>query len=84
MERKIEKKEIQKYKSWLKRFVLGEPLQYIVGNVIFYGYKFTVNKNVLIPRFETEELVENILLRINKNSKITNKLIWLILEQVWV
>lgn len=54
----------------IERLNNGEPVQYIVGNVDFYNYNFIVNKNVLIPRFETEELVLN---TINLIKKYFNK-----------
>ena len=44
----------------------NKPIQYVIGNVNFYGNIFKVNKDVLIPRFETEELVENTIDYINK------------------
>ena len=58
-----------KLEKGLKKLEKGLPTQYIVGNVSFYGYNINVNKNVLIPRFETEELVENTLKYINKYFK---------------
>ena len=55
-----------KLSSGLERLKNGEPVQYIVGNVDFYGYILNVNKNTLIPRFETELLVEKTIKYINK------------------
>lgn len=53
--------EVNKYREGIARRSKFEPLQYIIGNVEFYGLKFLVDPNVLIPRQETEILIETII-----------------------
>ena len=53
--------EIEKWNSILVQLQQDKPIQYITGEAWFYGLRFEVNENTLIPRPETEELVEWIL-----------------------
>ena len=61
-----------RYEDGIKSLEEGIPVQYIVGNVDFYGNTINVNKNVLIPRFETELLVDKTIKLIKKyfNKKV--------------
>ncbi len=73
-EYKLTKCQISNVKCQILRRSRHEPLAYILGEKEFYALKFKVNKNVLIPRPETELLVEhainNLKLVIGKNEKI--------------
>lgn len=55
----ISEEQYKKYKDYLKRRIAREPVGYIVGNSEFMGLNFKVDSNVLIPRQETELIVEN-------------------------
>jgi release factor glutamine methyltransferase len=57
-DRDLSDEEIERFFELIERRASGEPIQYITGRQEFFGLEFEVNENVLIPRPETEILVE--------------------------
>ena len=66
----IENTDFLKFEKALNRLKKEEPIQYILGKTEFYGYPFLVTKDTLIPRPETEELVEWILQELEFQKKV--------------
>ena len=56
--KKMYSKKINLIRKLTKRIIDGEPIQYVIGHAFFYSLKFYVNKNVLIPRPESEIVVD--------------------------
>jgi release factor glutamine methyltransferase len=54
----LNRPQVEKYQSYIDRRAAGTPIAYILGSAWFYGREFTVNDHVLIPRPETEHLVD--------------------------
>lgn len=60
--------QYSKFRRYIRKRKTGEPIAYIVGHKEFYGYNFFVNKNVLVPRPESEWLVEQGIEQIKKSK----------------
>lgn len=61
MDETMPEEAIARFQKWVTRAVAGEPLQYLIGEQAFFGRTFHVDPSVLIPRPETEILVEQVL-----------------------
>ena len=72
-DRNLTAKELEKFNGWLSRCAEGEPVQYITNETDFFSLTFHLNKDVLIPRAETERLVEIAIEHVN-NSHIQSVL----------
>ncbi|MFH1822918.1 MAG: peptide chain release factor N(5)-glutamine methyltransferase [Patescibacteria group bacterium] len=68
-EKKLTKSQIRRYELCIIRRCKDEPIAYIIRNKQFYGLEFFVNKHVLIPRPETELMVDEALNLITHNSQ---------------
>jgi release factor glutamine methyltransferase len=72
-ERRVPAFALAKFNSLVARRVKHEPIAYLVGHKEFYGLQFAVNKHVLIPRPETELVVEEALSKITHPTLSYNK-----------
>ena len=68
IDRPLQKEELASYRRLIEQRTAGEPTQYLVGKKEFYGRTFQVDARVLVPRPETELLVESLLQHLPKEG----------------
>lgn len=73
--RQLNEQEWQASQLWLQQRLQGKPLAYLSGKVEFYGCSIEVNSSVLIPRPETEILVDKIVTALKKQD-LRGKKLW--------
>ncbi len=66
----VDARTIDRINSIVQERITGRPLWYCIGDTDFYGYKIKVDERVLIPRPETELLVEKAIKEIDSNKKV--------------
>ena len=74
-ERPLTEAELKKVRSWLRRRGNREPLGYIRGEADFYDCILTITPDVIVPRQETELLVDKIVQEL-KDQDLTDKVLW--------
>jgi release factor glutamine methyltransferase len=62
MDQEADREIADLFEKGMVRILNNEPINYVLGYCYFYGYRFLVDERTLIPRYETEELVSNILI----------------------
>jgi len=69
-EAELTPEQTERFRAWVERRAKHEPVQYILGETEFYGLTFRVTPDVLIPRPETEHLVEAVIERVPRDGPL--------------
>ena len=75
IDNEVDKGILAKFNSGMERILNQEPMNYVLGYSWFYGYRFNVNEDVLIPRYETEELAGLILEKVDLHYKNASSIV---------
>ncbi|WP_343192721.1 peptide chain release factor N(5)-glutamine methyltransferase [Buchnera aphidicola (Taiwanaphis decaspermi)] len=69
-EEQIPKKKIIKLNNIIDEYIKGKPLYYLINKIFFFSLTFKINKNTMIPRLDTELILDKILFKIKGKQEI--------------